>query len=42
MSADHLITKLIVANTKDRLVQVGSHFHFYEVKKYLHFNREKI
>jgi urease subunit gamma/beta len=29
-----------VANTADRPVQVGSHFHFYEVNRQLHFDRE--
>ena len=32
---------LEVANTGDRPVQVGSHFHFYEVNTALHFKREK-
>ncbi|MDB4772771.1 urease subunit beta [Verrucomicrobiales bacterium] len=31
---------LIVANTGDRPIQVGSHFHFYEVNSALDFNRE--
>ena len=31
---------LIVANTGDRPIQVGSHFHFYEVNQALQFNRE--
>lgn len=31
--------KLIVANTGDRPVQIGSHFHFYEVNTSLHFDR---
>ena len=30
---------LKVANTGDRPVQVGSHFHFYEVNKALRFDR---
>ena len=28
-----------VANTGDRAVQVGSHFHFFEVNRALHFDR---
>lgn len=32
---------LIVANTGDRPIQVGSHFHFFEVNKALRFDREK-
>ncbi|NCF88375.1 MAG: urease subunit beta [Verrucomicrobiaceae bacterium] len=31
---------LNVANTGDRPIQVGSHFHFYEVNSALNFNRE--
>ncbi|MBL4836636.1 MAG: urease subunit beta [Kordiimonadaceae bacterium] len=30
-----------VANTGDRPVQVGSHYHFFEVNNALSFNREK-
>lgn len=33
--------KIIVINTGDRPVQVGSHFHFFETNKQLEFNREK-
>lgn len=29
-----------VANTGDRPVQVGSHFHFFEVNEALHFDRQ--
>ena len=32
---------LTVANTGDRPVQVGSHFHFYEVNTALDFDRER-
>lgn len=32
---------LSVANLSDRPVQVGSHYHFFEVNKYLKFDREK-
>ena len=32
---------LTVVNTGDRPVQVGSHFHFYEVNKQMNFEREK-
>lgn len=32
-------TKLVVKNTGDRPVQVGSHFHFFEVNRYLEFDR---
>ncbi|MEA5616664.1 urease subunit beta [Cronbergia sp. UHCC 0137] len=33
-------TKLTVANTGDRPIQIGSHFHFYEVNTALNFDRE--
>jgi len=32
--------KLVVKNTGDRPVQVGSHFHFFEVNKALEFDRQ--
>ncbi len=35
------VRPLVVANTGDRPVQVGSHFHFYEVNTALRFEREK-
>jgi urease subunit beta len=31
---------LVVANSGDRPIQVGSHFHFYEVNKSLIFDRK--
>ncbi len=33
-------TTLIVANRRDRPIQVGSHFHFFEVNSYLDFDRD--
>src|SRR5262247_4938068 len=33
--------ELTVANTGDRPVQVGSHFHFFEVNRALRFERAK-
>ena len=33
------VTKLSVRNTGDRPVQVGSHFHFFEVNRALEFDR---
>ena len=33
-------TSLKVRNTGDRPIQVGSHYHFYEVNHYLSFERE--
>jgi urease subunit beta len=32
---------LTVANTGDRPIQVGSHFHFYEVNSALNFERDQ-
>lgn len=32
--------QLTVANTGDRPIQIGSHFHFYEVNSALRFDRE--
>lgn len=33
--------KLTVRNTGDRPVQIGSHFHFFEVNRYMEFDRPK-
>lgn len=35
------MVSLVVVNTGDRPVQIGSHFHFFEVNKQLEFDREK-
>ena len=32
--------RVLVANTADRPIQVGSHFHFFEVNRALRFDRE--
>jgi urease subunit beta len=32
--------QLVVRNTGDRPIQVGSHFHFFEVNRYLEFDRD--
>lgn len=40
LNAGRHTLKLIVANTGDRPIQVGSHFHFYEVNDALSFDRE--
>lgn len=34
-------TLVRVVNTGDRSVQVGSHYHFFEVNKVLNFDRDK-
>lgn len=40
LNAGRETVKLLVANTGDRPIQVGSHFHFYEVNSALSFDRE--
>jgi urease subunit beta len=40
LNAGRPVTTLMVANTGDRPVQVGSHFHFHEANTALNFNRE--
>lgn len=35
------ITRVTVTNTGDRPIQVGSHFHFFEVNKMIEFDRQK-
>ncbi|KFF13764.1 urease subunit beta [Flavobacterium hydatis] len=34
-------TSIKVINTGDRPIQIGSHFHFFEVNRAMEFNREK-
>jgi len=40
LNAGRPITTLSVTNAADRPIQVGSHFHFFEVNAGLHFDRE--
>lgn len=40
-NADRRTVKLVVRNTGDRPIQVGSHFHFFETNRYLEFDRPK-
>lgn len=40
LNAGRPILTITVANTGDRPIQVGSHFHFYEVNTALSFERE--
>ena len=40
LNADAPVTVLVVANTGDRPVQVGSHYHFAETNPGLSFDRE--
>ena len=38
-NAGRRTVELVVANTGDRPIQVGSHFHFFEVNRALRFDR---
>ena len=40
LNAGRPVTTLTVANTGDRPVQIGSHFHFHEANMALKFDRE--
>jgi urease subunit gamma/beta len=41
MNVNRQTLQLIVGNTGDRPIQVGSHYHFYEVNRALAFSREQ-
>jgi len=41
LNAGQPVLTLAVANTGDRPVQVGSHYHFFETNSALHFERDK-
>jgi len=41
LNAGRTTVTVTVANTGDRPIQVGSHYHFYETNRALAFNREK-
>jgi urease subunit beta len=40
LNAGRKTIQIQVANTGDRPIQIGSHFHFYEVNEALRFDRE--
>jgi urease subunit beta len=40
-NTDRVTTIIAVVNTGDRPVQVGSHFHFFEVNRQMEFDRSK-
>ena len=40
LNAGRETAKILVKNTGDRPVQVGSHYHFFEVNKALEFGRQ--
>jgi urease beta subunit len=39
LNAGRSVTTITVSNTGDRAIQIGSHFHFFEVNRALHFDR---
>ncbi|MEO6862100.1 MAG: urease subunit beta [Microcoleus sp.] len=41
LNADRPTVRMLVANTGDRPIQVGSHYHFYETNEALAFDREQ-
>ncbi len=41
LNAGRETVRLVVGNTGDRPIQVGSHYHFYEANEALEFNREQ-
>ena len=41
LNAGRTTVTLAIANTGDRPIQIGSHFHFFEVNDALRFDREK-
>lgn len=41
LNAGCVVITLVVANSGDRPIQVGSHYHFFETNPALHFDRDK-
>ena len=41
LNKDSISIQMSVANTGDRPIQVGSHYHFNETNEYLSFDRQK-
>ncbi|MFM9266267.1 urease subunit beta [Tychonema sp. BBK16] len=41
LNAGRQTVRLLVGNTGDRPIQVGSHYHFYEANEALEFNRKQ-
>jgi urease subunit beta len=41
LNAGRRVTRLAVANTGDRPIQVGSHYHFFETNPALRFDRTR-
>jgi len=41
LNADRPTVRMLVGNTGDRPIEIGSHYHFYEANEALEFNREQ-
>ncbi|MBK8453976.1 MAG: urease subunit beta [Thiofilum sp.] len=41
LNAGRATVNIVVANTGDRPIQVGSHYHFFETNDALHFERDQ-
>ena len=41
LNAGRPTVRMLVGNTGDRPIQIGSHYHFYEANEALEFNREQ-
>tara|TARA_B100002052_G_C15884013_1_gene600739 strand:+ start:1128 stop:1451 length:324 start_codon:yes stop_codon:yes gene_type:complete len=41
LNKNQKVVKVIIENSGDRPVQIGSHFHFFEVNTFLKFDRKK-
>ncbi len=41
LNADRPTVRMLVGNTGDRPIQIGSHYHFSEANEALEFNREQ-
>ena len=41
LNADRPTVRMLVGNTGDRPIQIGSHYHFYEANEALEFNRQQ-
>ncbi|CBN53691.1 MULTISPECIES: urease subunit beta [Kamptonema] len=40
LNAGRSVVRVMVANTGDRPIQIGSHYHFFEVNEALEFDRD--
>ena len=42
LNKNQKVVKVIIENSGDRPVQIGSHFHFFEVNTFLKFDKKSI